>query len=192
MGAGTILRTAEPGATAMGSQLRQLLLDPASPPISSKAEALILAADRAEHVSSVVMPALEEGRWVVSDRYSGSTLAYQGYGRGIALDELQSLVHFATGGLAADVNVLVEIPVELARTRMATTRPDRLESLDEHFHERVANGYREIASSDPAHWGVVDGSLSVAEVRDQVRSAIEALIGPLPSGPVGTVHRSEA
>ena len=91
------LSTAEPGATPLGTTLRTLLLDPGLPPVSERAEALLMAADRAQHVDEVVRPALDEGRWVVTERFSGSTLAYQGYGRGLDLEELRRLVLWATG-----------------------------------------------------------------------------------------------
>ena len=101
--------TFEPGATPVGARLRQLLLAPDAPPPSPRAEALLMAADRAEHVALVLEPALAAGEWVVSDRYAGSTIAYQGYGRGLDPAALGELVGWATGGLAADLSVLVDV-----------------------------------------------------------------------------------
>lgn len=111
--------TVEPGGTAVGRSLRTVLLDPALPEVSARAEALLMAADRAEHVARVLGPALERGQWVVTDRYSGSTLAYQGFGRGLDVGELERLVRWAAGGLEADLNVLVDVDLALAADRMA-------------------------------------------------------------------------
>jgi len=121
--------THEPGATALGAALRRLLLSPEAPPLTLRAEALLMAADRAEHVDLVVAPALAAGEWVVSDRFSGSTLAYQGYGRGLDTAELAQLVAWATSGLAPDLSILVDVPVDLAQSRRAASKPDRLERL---------------------------------------------------------------
>lgn len=116
--------TSEPGGTAVGRSLRRVLLDPALPELSPRAEALLMAADRAEHVVQVLRPALERGQWVVTDRYSGSTLAYQGFGRGLDVAELECLVRWAAGGLQADLSVLVDVELALAELRMAS-RGDR-------------------------------------------------------------------
>ena len=120
-----------------------------------RTEALLLAADRAEHVAEVVTLALDEGRWVVTDRFSGSTLAYQGHGRGLDLGELAQLVTWATGGVEADLNVFVDVPLSVARERAHSHdgSGDRLERLDEDFHERVRHGYLELAATDEARLG---------------------------------------
>jgi dTMP kinase len=137
----------------------------------------MMAADRAEHVRLVVAPALSSGRWVVCDRFSASTLAYQGYGRGLALDDLRWLVAFATDGLECDLNVLVDIPVALAGERLGNAGSDRLESSGVGFYERVAIGYREMALADPAGWAVVDGTGSVEEVAGAIMSVVVERIG---------------
>ncbi len=111
--------THEPGATELGTALRRLLLAPEAPALSLRAEALLMAADRAEHVTQVLEPALAAGEWVVSDRFSGSTLAYQGYGRGLELGPLAELVAWATGGLEADLSIVVDVPVAVAASRLA-------------------------------------------------------------------------
>ena len=174
--------TAEPGATALGGGLRRLLLDPELPPVGARTEALLLAADRAQHVAEVVGPALAEGRWVVTDRFSGSTLAYQGYGRGLDLDELRSLVAWATGGIEPDLNVLVDVPPAEARDRRATGTADRLESLAPDFHERVRYGYLALAAADPDRWVVVDGVGTVDEVAGRLSTAVGARLGSPPRG----------
>jgi dTMP kinase len=111
--------TREPGGTALGQVLRAALLDPGLPPMSVRAEALVVLADRAEHVDRVIAPALATGRWVVTDRFTPSTLAYQGHGRGLSVDELVAIDRWATGGLQADLVVLVDVPVAVARSRRA-------------------------------------------------------------------------
>ncbi len=175
------LSTAEPGATALGATLRTLALDPALPPVSERAEALLMAADRAQHVAEVVAPALDEGRWVVTERFSGSTLAYQGYGRGLDLDDLRRLVSWASGGIAPDLTILLDIPPLLARRRLDLARADRLERLDAGFHERVRNGYRALAEADPDTWVVVDGTGPVELVAEQLLAAVVERLGPVPT-----------
>jgi dTMP kinase len=170
------LRTHEPGATPLGRSVRALVLETDGAPVSPRAEALLMAADRAQHVAEVVAPALDAGRWVVTDRYCGSTLAYQGYGQGLGLDDLERLVRWAAQGIDADLNVLVDVAPDVADARRSPT-PDRLEKLDAGFHTRVREGYLALAAADPGHWTVVDGSGSVAEVADAVRAAVESRLG---------------
>ena len=173
------LYTAEPGATALGATLRSVLLDPGTPKMSTRAEALIVAADRAQHVEEVVTPALESGRWVVTDRFSGSTFAYQGFGRGLDLDGLRALDRWATGGLTPDLTVLVDLPVEAAVERRAPRGADRLEGLGVAFQERVRRGYLALASSD-RDWAVVDGGSSVDEVARRIFDVVNDQLAPLP------------
>ena len=174
--------TREPGGTDLGRALRGVLLESSVAVASDRAEALLLAADRAEHVSEVIEPALASGRWVVTDRFSASTLAYQGSGRGLDRGELDTLVGWATGGLVADLNVLVDVPVVVAAARRAGTAPDRLEGLDREFHERVGSAYREMAADEPDRWLVVDGTAHVDEVSAAVLSGVQARLGELPRG----------
>jgi dTMP kinase len=175
--------THEPGATALGAALRRLLLAPDSPPISLRAEALLMAADRAEHLAVVIGPALEAGQWVVSDRFSGSTLAYQGFGRGLPLAELHRLVEFATSGLSADLSILVDLPVEVAQARRAETAPDRLERLGPSFAQRVRDGFLVLAAEDPGHWAVVDGTTDPAALTAHILAVVHERLGdPPPPG----------
>jgi dTMP kinase len=178
---GVFTVTSEPGSTALGTELRNLLLDRDLPPVAERSEALLMAADRAQHVAEVIGPALAAGRWVVTDRFSGSTLAYQGYGRGLDLGELRRLVDWATGGIAPDLNVLVDVPLEVARSRRAAGTDDRLESLDGSFHDRVREGYLTLADGDPGAWVVVDGVGDPAQVAERLRTAVVSRLGPLPS-----------
>ena len=171
------LLTFEPGATALGGSLRSLLLDPALPAVTGRAEALLMAADRAQHVAEVVVPALSAGRWVVTDRFSASTLAYQGYGRGMALDQLGWLVDWATAGLRPDISVLVDVPVAVGSGRRAGADHDRFEGLGEAFQQRVADGFRTMVTQDPAAWIVVDGTGTVDEVAADIRTAVAGRLG---------------
>jgi dTMP kinase len=174
------LLTHEPGATALGGSLRRLLLAPDSPPISLRAEALLMAADRAEHLAVVIGPALEAGRWVVSDRYSGSTLAYQGYGRGLSVDELRGLIEWATSGLGADLSILVDIPVDVAQSRLALSAPDRLERLGPAFAQRVRDGFLALGAEDPAHWVVVDGTTEPSALTAHILALVHERLGEPP------------
>ena len=167
--------TREPGGTAIGAGLRDLLLDARTTGLADRAEALLMAADRAQHVAEVIRPALAAGRHVVSDRYVGSTLAYQGFGRGLPVDELRRLSAWASHGLEPDVIVLLDMPPALTADRVAG-RPDpaldRLEAAGDGFHDRVAEGYRRLAAADPARWVVVDGTAETHDVETAVWKAV--------------------
>jgi dTMP kinase len=167
--------TREPGGTAIGAGLRDLLLDARTTGLADRAEALLMAADRAQHVAEVIRPALAAGRHVVSDRYVGSTLAYQGFGRRLPVDELRRLSAWAAHGLEPDVIVLLDMPPALTADRVAG-RPDpaldRLEAAGDGFHDRVAEGYRRLAAADPARWVVVDGTAETHDVETAVWKAV--------------------
>jgi dTMP kinase len=165
--------TFEPGGTPIGASVRALVLDPASAAMTDRTEALLMAADRAQHVATVIEPALAAGRHVVTDRYVGSTLAYQGYGRGLDVDALRLLCAWATGGRDADVNVLLDVPYEASLERLAAARPDRMEAESRDFHQRVADGFRSLAGDDAARWVVVDGVGPVDEVAQRVLAALD-------------------
>ncbi len=184
------IMTFEPGATRLGSTLRRLLLDHDQPPVGERAEALLMAADRAQHVAEVVRPALDRGAWVVSDRFSASTLAYQGYGRGLDLSELGRLIHWATAGLHPDVTVLIDVPVELAFERRTGSTGDRLEREGDAFLRRVADGYRCLAAEAATPWLVVDGTGSEEEVAAAVWSGVIEVLGPAPGAPDGGLDGS--
>lgn len=169
--------THEPGATQLGQALRALVLDPIRPAPVPRAEALLMAADRAQHVEEVIRPAIAEGRWVVTDRYSGSTLAYQGWGRGLNTDALRRLVSWAAGGVDPDLSVLVDVGPEVARQRLTLSSPDRLERLDADFHERVRHGFVALARADEVHWAVVDGAAEVAAVAEEIAEVVAERLG---------------
>src|SRR4051794_32740747 len=146
--------TREPGGTPLGERVRGIFLDPATGDVDGRAEALLVAAARAQHVADVIEPALASGRDVVTDRFTGSSLAYQGFGRGLPLDEVRRLSAFASAGLEPDVYVLLDVPADVAAARLGADR-DRMESAGDAFHDRVRHGYAELAASDG--WVVVDG-----------------------------------
>jgi dTMP kinase len=168
--------TREPGGTAVGRALRALLLDGDGPALAPRTEALLLAADRAQHIVEVVVPAVESGRSVVSDRSAYSFLAYQGYGRGLPLEDLRSISDWASGGVWPDVVVLLDVDLSTAAARMAGREGgggmDRLESETVTFHQRVREGFVALARADPARWIVVNGDGTVDEVATAVREAI--------------------
>lgn len=180
------LLTFEPGATDIGKTLRSILLQPcddSTPPVI-RAEALLMAADRAQHVDEVIEPSLESGRTVVTDRFSASTIAYQGYGRGLPIDPLLFIVDWAAGGLVPDLSILIDLPIETARLRMEQSSPDRLEQLDEEFHQRVRDGFIELAAQTPSRWLMVDGTLGPDELSRIILEAVTELTGikPRPEG----------
>ena len=162
--------TREPGGTDLGSAIRDLVSGDGPEP-TERAEALLFAADRAQHLAEVVEPALAEGRDVVTDRSFGSTLAYQGYGRGQSVEELMRLVEWTSGGLLPDLVVLLTVAVDVANDRLGDQR-DRMESEDVDFAKRVVEGFTALAEADPLRWVVVDGGGSVDEVAAKVSKAV--------------------
>ncbi len=165
--------TREPGGTPIGEQVRSLLLDPAGT-VDVRAEALLMAAARAEHVHDVIEPALGRGRHVVTDRFTASSLAYQGHGRGLPLQEVRALSAFATGGLEPDLYVLLDVPPEVASARRSRSQ-DRMESAGDDFHVRVREGFLALAAAEPDRWVVIDASAPVDEVESAVLLASRRL-----------------
>jgi dTMP kinase len=167
--------TREPGGTPTGEAVRSLLLDPDLPVVTARAEVLLLLAARAQHVESVIAPALAAGRDVVCDRFSGSTLAYQGWGRGLPIEELASMSRWAAGGLEPDLVILLAVPPGVAAARVAA-RPggvDRVEGEDGAFFRRVAEGFAALAAADP-RWRVVPGDGPVEVVARTVLAEVAA------------------
>jgi dTMP kinase len=157
------LHTFEPGDTPLGAQVRAILLDQANLEITPRAEALLMAADRAQHVADVVRPALASGRTVVSDRYIPSSVAYQGYGRQLDATEVANLSAWATRELYPDLVLLLEVPLSVSRQRTGGPR-DRLEAAGQDFHRRVHDGFLQQAMYDTERFAVIDGTQSKAEV----------------------------
>ena len=172
-----VVVTREPGATASGARIRALLLDPTTT-LAPRAEAMLYAADRAQHVAEVVRPALDRGAVVVTDRYVDSSLAYQGAGRELAVEEVARLSHWATGGLRPDLVVLLDIDPAVGLAR-AGDEPDRIEAESLAFHSRVREGFVELAESDPDRYLVIPADQSPAVVQEAVRDRVSALV-PAP------------
>jgi dTMP kinase len=173
--------THEPGATGLGAALRRLLLDEQAATLDERAEALLMAADRAQHVAEIVGPALAAGRTVVCDRYIGSSLAYQGFGRGLGVEAIAALSAFAVDGCTADAVVLLDVPPEVAAARLADRagHADRLEAAGDEFHARVRAGYLALAADDRDHWLVVSGVGEPDDVAARVVDALVERLGPL-------------
>ena len=171
--------TRETGGTAIGQRLRDILHDNAVDSLEWRAEALITAADRAQHLAEVVIPALQSGRPVVSDRSVYSTLAYQGYGRGLDLDELRTINDWAIQGVWPTLVVFVEAPAEVIAHRLNGRELDRFERAGDAFHERVLHGFRAMADADADRWITIssDGTKDAiaAEVLAQVQKRLVAL-----------------
>lgn len=160
--------TREPGGTVVGAALRELLLE-SQLALTPATEALLMTADRAEHVEQIIRPALERGGVVVTDRYLDSTLAYQGAGRGLSLDVLEAMQHLATGGLTPDLTFLLDVPVEAGLERKRdSVELNRLDRESIAFHQRVAEGFRHLASRDPDRWRVIDATQEVRIVHTAI------------------------
>ncbi len=181
-----VVLTREPGATSLGATVRSLLLDPGSD-VLPRAEALLYAADRAQHVGAVIVPALRRGAVVISDRYVASSLAYQGAGRDLAPDDIARLSEFATDGVAADRTVLLDIAPELglARARGASD-PDRLETEQIDFHRRVRAHFRQLATAGGDSWLVLDAALEPGQIHEQIATWLG-----LGSGTTVAAHREQ-
>lgn len=179
--------TREPGGTPIGAAIRDIVLAAEDNGLTDRAEALLMAADRAQHVATVIAPGLAGGRHVVSDRYAGSSLAYQGYGRGLAVEEVRALSTWASVGLQPALVVLLEVDTGVARARIGRGR-DRLERLEPAFHQRVTDGFAALADADPGRWVRIDGDGPVDEVAAHVRAVVAerlGLTGP-PDGPLSS------
>ncbi|MEU1599155.1 dTMP kinase [Streptomyces sp. NPDC005708] len=170
-----VVLTREPGATPVGKRLRSILLDVSSAGLSHRAEALLYAADRAEHVDTVVRPALERGAVVISDRYIDSSVAYQGAGRDLSPTEIARINRWATNGLVPHLTVLLDVAPETARERF-TEAPDRLESEPAEFHARVRSGFLTLAAADPGRYLVVDAAQEPEAVTTVIRHRLDQML----------------
>ena len=174
-----VVLTREPGATPLGERLRGLLLG-RDERVDARTEALLFAADRADHVATVVLPAMRRGEVVVTDRYVDSSIAYQGAGRDLGPDEIAQLSRWATDGLVPDLTVLIDIPQEFSRVRRAADAAragdDRLESLPADFHERVRARFRELARAEPARYLVLDGTEPREQLQEQIRRRVRDVL----------------
>jgi dTMP kinase len=163
--------THEPGDTPLGVAIRSILLDSTTLDITPRAEALLMAADRAQHVEALIRPALAAGRTVVTDRYIGSSIAYQGYGRQLSPEEIGELSVWATRELRPQLVVLLEVPASVTAARTGGAR-DRLEAAGTDFHRRVHDGFLMQAIADPDRWVVVDGNRPVDVVAEEIWTVI--------------------
>ena len=171
----TVLLTREPGGTEVGSVLRSIVLGHETGDLSPRTEALLYAADKAEHVDAVVLPALEAGQVVITDRYVDSTLAYQGAGRALAVDEVEQVARWATRSLRPHLTVVLDIDPAVGLTRL--DGPDRIESEPLAFHQRVRQGFLDLAARDPEHYLVVPAGGSPDEVHVAIRDALAPWLG---------------
>jgi dTMP kinase len=181
-----VVRTREPGGTSLGTGIRELVLHRPQP-ITPRAEALLYAADRAEHVARVVRPALDRGVVVLTDRYIDSSVAYQGYGRGLDPETILRMSRWATSELLPDLTVLLDLPVDegmrraRARGRASGTETDRIEAEAREFHERIRRGFLRLAAEDSPRYALVDATQDPDEVAEAVRRAVEPTLSHPPA-----------
>ena len=171
-----VVRTREPGGTPLGEAIRALVLDPSGGPVGHAAELFLYAAARAQHASGLIAPALGAGRLVVCDRYADSTMAYQGYGRGLDREMVATVNCAAVGGCTPDATIYLDLPVDAARERRERRgkSPDRLEAAGDELQERVRRGYLEIARQNPSAPIQLDGSLGPHDLEQRIRSELRA------------------
>ena len=168
------LMTLEPGATDLGKNLRQILLH-YEKPVSDEAEMFMYLADRAQHTQMVIKPALEDNKIVLCDRYTDSTVAYQGYGRGTDIEQINTLNEIATKGLKSDLTLLFDVESEVAQSRLGKTK-DRLESQGMEFHKKVREGYIDIARKNPSRVKIVNANATIEEVFSNVKEIVGELL----------------
>ncbi len=169
-----VLVTFEPGDTPVGRDIRRIVLDPATGHLDDRTEALLYAADKAEHVAKVVLPALADDRVVITDRYVDTSLAYQGLGRGLAAAELERVLRWATGDLRPQLTVLLDVDPEAGLGRFEGR--DRIEAESVEFHRRAREGFLVLAAADPEHYLVLDATQDRETIAAAVRERLEGLL----------------
>lgn len=169
--------TREPGGTRVGAMLRAILADPENTDIDARTELLLMTADRAQLMSEVIEPTLASGRHVVSDRSVYSTLAYQGYGRGLGVDTIRSINEWALNHTLPDIVVWIRIPRDEAERRLAKRDLDRFEREGADFFARIADGFAEMAAADPSRWILIDGTLPKDDVQAEILAAVAPHLG---------------
>ncbi len=169
-----VLVTREPGGTSVGDQIREVLMNMKNVSIVPQTEILLFQAARAQHVAEILRPALDEEKIVICDRFGDSTLAYQGYGHQTDIRTLQYLIHFATGGLTPDLTLLLDIPVDQGFERKIKNAAEwnRLDAYAKAFHERVRQGYLELARDEPERWQTIDASQGKDQVQAEMRKFV--------------------
>ena len=175
------LLTREPGGTSIGEQVRAVLLNPINTEMTPEAEILLFSAARAQIVREVIRPRLDEGWIVICDRFADSTLAYQGYGHGLPLDDLLRITEFATGGLWPDLTIYLDLDVETGLRRKAATPEEwnRMEAKEVAFHKRVRQGYLALAAQNPDRWLVLDANQPVETIQEQILERVRSVTGLL-------------
>jgi len=176
----TVLVTREPGGTRLAELIRGLVREEVEDPPVTRSEVLLFLASRAQVVANVIKPALARGEWVLCDRFADSTFAYQGYGRGIDVGLLRDLNDFATEGLVPDLTLLLDVPPETSRARLAArqaataTTADRIEQAGATFHRNLRNGFLEMAAQEPDRFAVIDATGEQALVSAQILATVKA------------------
>lgn len=180
-----VVPTREPGGTRIGDQIRACLHDVTNTEMTAVTEVLLYAASRAQHVDELIRPALAAGKIVLCDRFADSTIAYQGYGRGLSLGDLHALTHIATGGLRPNLTLLLDIDVErgLARRQVGGEEMNRLDLEAVGFHQRVRQGYHTLAAAEPERWIIVNADRPVAEVQRDLSTAVLARLSQSQANP---------
>ena len=179
-----VLITREPGGTSIGDQIRSVLHDVRNIEMTSETEFLLYSASRAQHVRQVIRPHLARGGTVLCDRFADSSMAYQGYGRELELDEVRNITQFATGGLTPNLTVYLDLAVELGIERKQSAHAaqagewNRLDQQTLDFHRRVRQGYLKMAEAEPGRWLVVDAAQSIAATQATIRRRLETLLSP--------------
>lgn len=172
-----VLLTEEPGGTQIGKRIREVLLNVEHREMDSMTELLLYNASRAQHISELILPALKAGKVVITDRFSDSTTAYQGYGRGIDLDLLKSLDNIATGGFRPDLTCLLDLDAETGlRRNRGANKIDRIELEEIGFHKRVKEGFLKLAEREPRRIWVIDASGDINEIQDCIREVVEGFL----------------
>lgn len=169
-----VLLTREPGAPGLGEKIREILLN-YDGAVSDRCESFLFLADRAQHVDIIINPAVKKGEIVLCDRYTDSTVAYQGYGRGLDINQINNLNDIATNGKKPDLTIVFDIDVETSLKRVGKEK-DRMESAGVDFHNRVRNGYLEIAKQEPQRVKVLDASASIEEIHQEVLRLIGKIL----------------
>ncbi|MBR0197302.1 MAG: dTMP kinase [Kiritimatiellae bacterium] len=177
-----VIKTREPGGTRLSELIRGLLKDEETDPPCDRAELLLFLAARAQLAKNVIVPALSEGKWVISDRFSDSTFAYQGYGRGLDLDAIKTANDFACAGLRPDLTLLLEVSSETAEKRMrareakSSTSADRIEKAGNEFHARLRRGFLELAAKEPERIKRIDAEGDIEEVWERIWNYLKPLV----------------
>lgn len=173
-----ICLTREPGGTPISEQIRDMLLNPDHSEMAATTELLLYAASRAQHVSEVIKPALEAGKIVISSRFADAMVVYQGYGRGLDLEQINRLNRIATEGVTPDVTFVLDLPVEIGLQRVQKSRGglDRLEREKIEFHQRLRDGYRALVQQEPQRLKIIDARAAPDQVYAQIQEAVQPLL----------------